>query len=144
MTVLDASVVLKWFVKEDDSDQALKLREEFYRGEKEIVVPDLLLYEVANALRYNPSFSVEAVQEAVGTLLAIEIEIITPTFSLLSETIELAKDLGITCYDAAYLSLAEELGFEFITADEAFHRKVSETGRLQIPVRLLADLEGSR
>jgi len=56
----------------------------------------------------------------------------------------LAKDLGVTCYDAAYLSLAEELGFEFITADEAFCRKVSETGRLRAPVRLLADVEDSR
>jgi predicted nucleic acid-binding protein len=142
MTVLDALVVLKWFVKEDDSDLALKLREEFYRGEKEIVVPDLLLFEVANVLRYN--FTVEEVQEAVGTLFAMEIEIITPTSSLLSKTIELAKDLGVTCYDAAYLSLAEELGFEFITADEAFYRKASEKGKLRTPVRLLADLEGSR
>jgi len=34
MSVLDASVVLKWFVDEEDSDQALRLREEFYIGEK--------------------------------------------------------------------------------------------------------------
>jgi predicted nucleic acid-binding protein len=51
MSVLDPSVVLKWFVNEADSGQALKLREEFYAGEREIVVPDLLLFEIANALR---------------------------------------------------------------------------------------------
>lgn len=112
-------------------------------GEKEIVVPDLLLSEVANALRYDPSFTVEEVQEAVGTLFAMEIEIITPTSSLLSKTIELAKDLGVTCYDAAYLSLAEEPGFEFIAADEAFYWKASEKGKLRPPLRLLADPGGA-
>ena len=143
MSVLDASVVLKWFVEEEDSDRALQLREEFYAGEREIVVPDLLLFEVANALRYNPSFTAEEIQEAVDTLFAMEIEIITPTSSLLSKTIELAEDLDVTCYDAAYLALAEELGFEFITADERFYRKVDEKAKLQALIRLLAELKGS-
>ena len=142
MSVLDASVILKWFVEEEDSDQALKLREEFYTGAREIVVPDLLLFEVANALRYNPSFTAKDVQEAVDTLFAMEIEIITPTSSLLSKTIELAKDFDVTCYDAAYLALAEGLGFEFITADERFYRKVSEKAQLSAPLRLLTGLNG--
>jgi len=44
MSILDASVVLKWFVNEADSGQALKLREEFYAGKREIVVTDLSLF----------------------------------------------------------------------------------------------------
>jgi len=51
MSVLDASVVLKWFVNEEDSDKAVRLRKQYYLGEREIVVPDLLLFEVSNALR---------------------------------------------------------------------------------------------
>jgi len=143
MSILDASVVLKWFVDEEDRDQALRLREEFYTGEREIVVPDLLLFEVANALRYNPSFTAEEIKGAVKTLFDIGIDIITPTYSLLAKAIELAKSLDITCYDAAYLTLAEELGFEFITADERFCRKVSKEMKPKASVRLLADLKGS-
>lgn len=143
MSVLDASVILKWFVDEDGSDQALRLRGEFYRGEREIVVPDLLLLEVANALRYNPSFAAEEIKEAVKTLFDIGIKIITPTYSLLAKTIELAERLDVTCYDAAYLALAEKLGFEFITADERFRRKVSKEMEPKSPVRLLADLKKS-
>jgi predicted nucleic acid-binding protein len=56
----------------------------------------------------------------------------------------LAKDLDITCYDASYLALAEELGFEFITADEKFYRKVNEKNQLRAPLRLLADLRGKQ
>ena len=141
MIVLDASVVLKWFVDEEDSDQALRLREEFYTGEREIVIPDLLLFEVANALRYNPSFTAEEIKEAVKTLFDIEIEIITPTYSLLAKAIELAESLDVTCYDAAYLALAEELGFEFITADARFYRKVGEKVKPEAPIKLLADLK---
>ena len=40
-------------LKEDDSDKALKLREQFIEGSIIIAVPDLQLYEIANALRYN-------------------------------------------------------------------------------------------
>ena len=142
MSVLDASVILKWFVAEEDSDQALKLREEFYTGAREIVVPDLLLFEVANALRYNRSFTARDVQETLDTLFAMEIEIIIPTSSLLSKTVELAKVFDVSCYDAAYLALAEGLGFEFITADERFYRKISAKAGLSAPLRLLAELEG--
>lgn len=139
MSILDASVVLKWFVKETDSDQAIQLRREFLNREREIIVPDLLLFEVANALRYNPSFSAEEIKEAVRTLFDLGIQIITPTYSLIAKSIDLAKSLDVTCYDAAYLALAEELNFEFITADEKFCRKVGK--KVKAPVRLLADLK---
>lgn len=142
MSVLDASVVLKWFVDEEDSDQALRLREEFYRRKREIIVPDLPLFEVANALRYNPSFTGEEIEEAVKTLFDMGIEIITPTYPLLAKAVELAKSLDVTCYDAAYLALAEELGFEFITADEKFYRKVSKEMDKDL-IKLLADLKAS-
>ena len=143
MSVLDASVVLKWFVDEEDSAQALQLREEFYKGEREIIIPDLLLFEAANALRYNPSFTAKEVKEAVKTLFDMGIKIITPTYSLLAKAIELAESLDVTCYDAVYLALAEELGFEFITADERFWRKVSTAMESKAFVKLLAELKAS-
>jgi len=139
MSILDASVVLKWFVNEEDSSHALNLREEFYAGKREIVVPDLLLFEIANALRYNPSFSTKEIRESLDTLFGIGIEIITPTLSLLGKTVELAEEIDLTCYDATYLALAEELGFEFITADERLYRKIEKSPKLKTSIRLLAD-----
>jgi predicted nucleic acid-binding protein len=144
MSVLDASVVLKWFVKEADSDQALKLREEFYAGGREIVVPDLLLFEIANALRFNPSFSSREISDSLDTLLGMGIEIITPTLSLLSKTVELAREFDLTCYDATYIALAEELGFEFLTADEKLFRKIEKSSNLKTSIRLLADFTITR
>lgn len=139
MSVLDASVVLKWFVEETDSLLAISLRDEFYAGNIEIVVPDLLLFEIANALRYNPTFTSKEVQEALETLFGMGIQIITPTLSLLEKTVELAEVCDVTCYGAAYLALSEELNFMFITADERLYRKVKNSPKLKAPIRLLAD-----
>jgi len=37
--VVDASVVVKWFVEEEGSEEALKLRDGYIDGEVEIAVP---------------------------------------------------------------------------------------------------------
>jgi predicted nucleic acid-binding protein len=72
------------------------------------------------------------------------IEIITPTLSLLGKTVELAEEFDLTCYDATYLALAEELSFEFITADERFYRRIKKSTKLKASIRLLADFSISR
>lgn len=79
MYVLDASVLIKWFSDEEYTDIALKLRDDFFKGNIELVVPDLLLYEVSNALRYNPNFDENDVVEAVDSLYDMGIDIIIPT-----------------------------------------------------------------
>ena len=53
MIILDASVVVKWFSEEEYTEKALEIRERIMRGEERVVVPDLLLYEQANALKYK-------------------------------------------------------------------------------------------
>ncbi|MCX6821780.1 MAG: type II toxin-antitoxin system VapC family toxin [Candidatus Aenigmarchaeota archaeon] len=59
LLVLYTSVIGKWFKEETNSEIALKIREEFYQGKHEIVVPDLVLYELSNALRYDKEFNEE-------------------------------------------------------------------------------------
>lgn len=54
MVVLDASVVVKWFSEEDYTGKALDIRERITARGERAIVPDLLLYELSNALKYNP------------------------------------------------------------------------------------------
>ena len=56
--ILDASVAIKWFTEETSHEKAKKFRERFLDGKINIIVPDLILYEIANALRFNPAFIV--------------------------------------------------------------------------------------
>ena len=126
MSVLDASVILKWFVSEKDSDKAEIVRKEYYVGKREIIVPDLILYEISNALRYHPEFETIEIQEAIQTIFDIDIEIITPTQMLINKSINIARENDVTCYDASYLTLAQDLKTDFITADEKFYNRISK------------------
>jgi len=49
--VADASVMVKWFVDEIYSENARKLRDEYINGTLEIIAPELMPYEVLNALK---------------------------------------------------------------------------------------------
>jgi len=124
MSVLDASVVLKWFVSEKDSDKAEMLRSEYYLGQRDIVVPDLILYEISNALNYHPDFEPSEIKVALQTLFDIGIEIVTPTQMLMNKTVDIASENNVTCYDASYFALAQDLQTDFITADQKFYDKL--------------------
>lgn len=56
--VLDSSIIVKWFTKEEGSLLALELLDSFINGYLTILESELIFY-VANALRCNPDFSSE-------------------------------------------------------------------------------------
>jgi len=124
--ILDASAIIKWFTKEEKRDEALKYREMFLNDEIEIIVPDLILYEIGNALRYNPSFNNEDVKSAVRSLIDLGINIIIPTTEILDTAIDLAFKYNITLYDSVYLALAEILNDTLVTADKNLYEKTKE------------------
>lgn len=66
LIVLDASIILKWFIAEEDDNLAENMKKEFVLGKEEIAVPEFLLVEVANVLRYKPSFNKEITKDALN------------------------------------------------------------------------------
>lgn len=126
MYVLDASVVLKWYLQENDSGLALNLRQKFISGTCALALPDLILYEAANVLRYEKVFSHHAAYEAVEALIDLGIDLIVPTKSMIGYAMELAYKRNITFYDSTYLSLAAELKYTFVTADAKLFNKVND------------------
>lgn len=117
--VVDASVIIEWFSEEELTDAALRIRRSSVEGELDVFVPDILLYELSNALRYNPSFDEGDVTAAVESILAVDLEIVMPARELLSDAIELACEHDFTVYDAAYVALADALDSTVVTADVA-------------------------
>ena len=125
MKIADTSVVYKWYVTENETLEALDLLEDFNSGIERLAVPDLILYELANALRYSRKFNVKDVESALENFTSLGIEIITPNEALLKEAVRLAINHDVTVYDAVYVALAKSLGCELITADKKLHRKLS-------------------
>ena len=124
MYVVDASVVYKWYIDEEDSDKARRILDDFIRGVIEISMPDLAYYEVSNSLRWNPRNSSSDVKAVIENLDALELNVIVPTPSLLQAAVDFAYNQNLTIYDAIYVVLAQELGFTFVTADEKLFDKV--------------------
>jgi len=126
MYVIDASVVIKWFSEEEYTDKAIEIRNNFFKGTCELAVPDLILYEVSNALRFNPNFNDDDVIEAVNSLFDMGISIIVPTPRVAKSSITMAFKYNTTIYDAFYAALANEIGFKFVTADSKLYQKIKD------------------
>src|SRR3972149_1304651 len=74
--VVDASVAAKWYVPEEHSEQALELRDDFRSRRVDLIAPHLLLYEVANGLRYSPELSPDQILDATDALITMQITLI--------------------------------------------------------------------
>jgi predicted nucleic acid-binding protein len=126
LKVLDANIVLKWFLKEQDSNKAINLKRKIIDGELIAIAPDLILYELANALRYKKGYKPELVSEAINAIIDLDMEIIVPTESLIKESAIISFEKDISIYDAIYVALAKETGYNFITADKKLYQNIKE------------------
>lgn len=137
MFVLDASVVLKWFIEEEDSKGARLLLQAYDNGEINIAVPDLLISEVSNALLYNPALSHSETLKCIKSLYDLSLDIIAPVLDISIATIQFSYKKKITFYDAIYVVLAQQLGFQYVTADTKLYTRIKD-----LPfVKLLKNIE---
>ena len=117
MIVLDASVVLRWFLSEDDTPQAIKFLESHVSGDDQIAVPELLYYEVANALATKTALLEKDVRAALRNLLELDLASYSLGIDEYIGAAQLAMSSNITVYDASYPVLARSLHIDFVTAD---------------------------
>jgi predicted nucleic acid-binding protein len=118
--ILDANIVLKWFIAEDDSDAALRLR-----LEGDLLAPDIMPIEYRNALLNKVrrrAISIEEAERAEREIDGAGVIIISSA-PLLSSAFRLALDLGEPIYDCIYFAAAIATNHVLVTADEKFATK---------------------
>lgn len=125
--VVDASVAVRWVVRERGSDEAAALLDQPIAW----IAPRLMLVEAASALRRKVrgkelrlDFAVQALEVLIdavtdGTLRLVEDE------DIVAAALLLALGLDHTVPDCMYLALAEREGAELVTAD----RRLGELAR---------------
>ena len=121
--VVDASVVVKWFVKEKWSDEASSLLE----AKATLVAPELLFAEVCNALwamRRRGDIDRADLAAVTDALRAAPVAVPLSMRQLAAAAARLAVDLDHPVYDCFYLALAIQEEYPLITADARFHDKV--------------------
>ena len=116
--VVDSSIVTKWFLVESDSDQAIKIRNEFATGKLRLTVPTLLFYEVTNALRFSSVFNEMDLSLAAKSLSKYRFGIWRPRGKLLELSAQLSVRENVTVYDACYVALAKRLKTRLVTEDK--------------------------
>lgn len=135
--VVDASVVIKWFVPEIHSEAARRWLDVSH----DYIAPDLLFPEVGNVVwkkvRRKELEETEG-RQLVMDLAQVAVETVA-TRSLLQDGLALALTAGITVYDAMYLTLAVRLETEVITGDERFADKIADHPVLVKHVRRVQD-----
>lgn len=126
MVVIDTSVVFKWFdANESNRDKALEILQKHLLKEQEIIIPDLLLYEVTNAWSTKSALTIDDLHANMNALQKYALNIRQIGFELLPLISKMAKEYRVSAYDATYAVLAQERKCVLITADSKFVEQVN-------------------
>jgi predicted nucleic acid-binding protein len=141
MIVVDASVIVKWFVPEVGNAAAKAL----LSAADELIAPELARVEVASALirkgigQEITGADVEKTLRAWSRALADGQIFLLPNADDIEAAAKLALELQHPLPDCLYLAAAERLGVPLITAARAFARRAARRSNL---VQILEEANG--
>lgn len=144
ISVLDASVALKWqFGDEESTHAAMALMEDYIEGRVELISPTLFPYEIVSGIHVAINRKRIVEQDgyrAIGYLRSLGIEL-RSFDDLVEPTFRLARKYNLSPYDCAYLALADKEGCDFYTGD----RKLFQATRPHFPwVKWIGDYSRNR
>jgi len=122
--VLDTSVLLKWFVMEDDWRLAREILSDYQKGKVKIYLPELVKYELGNALLKGKGLLWSEVKDGLKYFWGLGLNFVVSDLKLAGETYKIAEKLRITYYDAVFLALAKREKAVLVTANPKHQRKI--------------------
>ncbi len=120
IAIVDTSVAIKWFIEEDDADDALLLLDRRF----ELHAPDLLSLEFDNVLCKLIRRELLSIDEGLDIhdrITAFPIRY-HPSQIVQERAFEMAVETRRNIYDCLYLALAEILKGRMVTADRKFFK----------------------
>jgi predicted nucleic acid-binding protein len=127
--VIDASVVLKWYLADEGySQKALSILDKYVSNEIDILAPSLLEYEVINGLiiaKKRGRIQEKKILTAIDGFMSLEIRLINLSLYYL-KVIHYCKIYNRSAYDASYLALADDEGISLVTADKGLYNVVKK------------------
>jgi len=124
--IVDASVILDAFFPDEEQAEAQALIRDHVIGHLQLVAPDLLPYEVTNAVvqaRRRGRISDEQVEDILSSFEGLGIALRPVTWQ---QMLPLALRFDRSAYDAAYLALAEATDQPLVTGDSRMYNAVRE------------------
>ncbi len=125
LTILDASVALKWFFQEKDSDKASSILDEVQDHPEQFVVPELFFNETLHVFCKEIPEK-EKIIECIEALQNLGLTRLGNGHEVLKKAVEISKTYQIGGYDSIYAANAFLLEGVWLTADEKAHRKIEK------------------
>ena len=122
--VLDASVAIKWFFEESDSDKASALQAELHHQTIQAIVPQLFFFEIANVIKTKPKSTIAELKTAIKILFDLPLITTLIDAKTLAKAAFYAHKYNLSIYDASYLALAKINQAILISADDKMVRQV--------------------
>lgn len=125
MIIVDTSVAMKWLLseKEESISKARLLLKDHLAGKNEILAPDLIFYEIANALATKTKVPQPVVAKLVKRIYTFNLKMYHPIDVDVVTSARLAKKYDSTVYDMLYVVVAKKYKTTLYTADANFIKK---------------------
>jgi predicted nucleic acid-binding protein len=127
--VVDANVAVKWVIDETDSDRAQRLFDDTIHSQNDLIGPPMFISEVISIIYQrrrsrdpNRQMNEAEAEAAMRDFLAFSLLVMAPD-GLYERAFIFAREHGLTnTYDSLYVVLAQMLGIEMWTDDQALLR----------------------
>jgi predicted nucleic acid-binding protein len=130
--VIDTSVVVKWFSEEPKTSEAEMVLNQAHEGAMELYAPDILIYELANALWKGKHLPLPIISDALERIYNSPIQLLAPDKLLSFSSAQFMTNYDLTFYDASYVGLSHVLKMPLLTANPKDHKKVKEIEQIQL------------
>jgi predicted nucleic acid-binding protein len=128
--VLDCSVTMAWIFDDEDDPRAAAVRDRL--GGDVALAPSIWPLEVGNALLVAERRERVSRAEALRFLevlrqLPIDVDV-TEAMVALDRALQIARETGVSAYDASYLELAARFGVPLATLDRCMAAAAAQVG----------------
>jgi len=127
--ILDTSVIIKWYSRqnEDDLDQAMLFYQQVRENKVIIISLDLMVFELLNFFICRLKLPKDKLSKILSEIYDI-LFIINSNKALHEEAYEIANILKNTIYDSSFVALSVKLQYPLFTADNKLCKAAKANG----------------
>lgn len=138
--ILDTSVVVKWFFKENEKNakNADLILQKYFKNEIRIIAPELLLFELTNTINNKSSKNKDLQFKIIDKIFDMGI-VFYINKEILKSALKIAFDTNESVYDCIFIATAEYFGGEFVTDDKKLYENYNKYSHKKIKIILLKE-----
>lgn len=127
--VLDTSVVVQWYSPEKELhvEKAIELLKKYEKiGLEKIIIPDLLVLELSNAMLVGKGLGFNEVEQILSDFYGLGLTIVVVDLQTVALAIKIVKEHKVTIYDAVFLAIAQLYECRLLSDDLKSHGKIND------------------